>query len=288
MAGTYNDVPGVRIPYNLDGSMVKIAATVANSDTTISGGWSVIANGDVSNMVDGSNSSNYLISLGSYSGKMISVAFAQSVNITGHNVLVINSGSAGAPSLYYSTDTTDGTDGTWSASQPSNQDTVLSAASFRNITAVNWVGVKGVRLFTAYNSNSSGTVNVVEFGLYGTWTPATLAGWHPTLDQQIGGADLDFGDIALGTVHTKTFRIKNGRGLQANTVTVSSTIGETQTRSGLLFSDDNTNWATSIVVTSIAAGAISPVLYVKRTVGAGETPSLNGTAEISFIAGSWT
>ena len=288
MAGTYPDVPGVRIPYNLDGSLVKIAATVSNSDTAINGSWTAVSGGDTSNMTDGQNSSSYAISLGPYSGKMLAIAFPQPINITGHNILAVNSTGSQGTQLYYSTDTTDGTDGTWSASQPSNQDSTVSPVTFRNITSINWVSVRGIRLFAWYNSGSSGIITIYDYGLYGTWTPTTLAGWHPTLDQQIGGADLDFGDIALGTVHTKSFRIKNGRGLQANTVTISSTMGETQTRSGLLFSDDNTNWATSIVVPSIAAGAISPVLYVKRTVGAGETPSLNGTAEISFIAGSWT
>lgn len=289
MAGTYSDVPGVRIPYNLDGSMVKLATTVYWNDPTISSSWVAVSNGDVSNMVDGSNSTFYSFTHGVYSGRMLSIAFPQPINITGHNIIApVTNGSIGS-SLYYSTDTNDGTDGSWSTAQPSNQDVTVSPATFRNITSVNWAGVKGVRFFSFYNgSGSTWYQYLYDFGLYGTWTPGTLAGWHPTLDQQIGGADLDFGDIALGTVHTKTFRIKNGRGLQANTVTVTSTMGETQTRSGLLFSDDNTNWATSIILPSIAAGAISPILYVKRTVGAGETPSLNGSAEISFVAGSWT
>lgn len=288
MAGTYVDVPGVRIPYNIDGSLVKLASTVSNLDPTINGSWSIVGNSDVSNIVDGSNVTFYTFSHSNNSGKMLSIAFPQAVNITGHNVLVINSSGNLGSTLYYSTDTNDGTDGTWSSSQPSNQDTVVSASTYRNITSVNWVGVKGIRLFSYLSSPVASTMQVYEFGLYGTWTPATLAGWHPTLDQQIGGADLDFGDIALGTVHTKTFRIKNGRGLQANTVTISSTLGEVQTRTGLLFSDDNASWATSIVVPSIAAGAISPVLYVKRTVAPGETANVNGTAEITFVAGSWT
>lgn len=290
MAGVYPDVPGVRLPYDVDGTVAKSALTVSDTNNTISGSWVAVPSADLNAANDGSVTSGGIsFTHGGYSGRMFALAFPQPVNISGHNIVCYQSDNLIAASeIYYSTDTNDGTDGTWSAAQPTSANYQSSVQStLRDITSVSWNGIKGIRLWV--NGWAGG--RVLEFrdlAFYGTWASPGLMGWHPTLNQQIGGADLDVGDVPLGTVHTKTFRIKNQNAKIANNVLVASTRGVASTVAGLTFSTDNTNWSTTVTLTSIAAGAISPVLYVRRTIGAGETANIPGIAQITFTAGSWT
>ena len=292
MAGLYPDVPGVRIPYDVDGSIAKYASTVSSANNTINGSWTIAAASDLNNANNGDvNSFGFNLSLPGSSGRMISIAFAQTVDISGHNnVYYQEHANVYLNGLYYSTDTSDGTDGSWSANQTFNADNrYTTQAALRDITAVSWSGVKGIRMWIVNPSGFVYAMNFRDIAFYGSYTSNGLVGWHPTLNQQIGGADLDIGDVALGTVHTKTFRIKNGNATKtANTILISSTRGTAGTIAGLEFSDDNTNWDATLSIPSIAPGAISSILYVRRTVGAGETPNIAGIAQITFTAGSWT
>jgi hypothetical protein len=287
MAGIYADVPGVRIPYHVDGSLVRWATTVSNSNRTISSAWTAYSAADAAEMNDGDTTDVLMVSCNAYAGRMIAFIFPQPVTILGHNLLFYYSGGVDHVfDLSYSTDTTDGGDGTWNIT-PHNMDTTTGSA-LRQMTAVNFPSVRGMRLWMT--NGYSGTANYYarDMAFYGSWTPATLAGWHPTSDIQVPPAQLDFGDIATGTQATKQFRIKNGRSLTANNVVVSAAAGNVQTAGGMSLSTDNVTFTPTVTIASIAPGAISPIVYVKRTVGSGEMVGNIGIATVQFIAGSWT
>lgn len=293
MAGVYPDVPGVRLPYDVDGTSVKIAPTISHANPAINGSWTVVAAGDLNAMNDGTYTNAAAnVAPGAYSGRMYAFTFPQPVSIVGYKFAGYresNFSFINVSGFYLSTDTTDGSDGTWGSNQAVNVDWSPTLVTMRSFNTVTWNNIKGIRIWITIDDNSSiRTWAIRDLALYSTWTSAGLMGWHPTLNQQIGGADLDVGDVPLGTVHTKTFRIKNQNALQANTVLIASTRGVASTVAGLEFSSDNTNWDTTLTLTSIAAGAISPVLYVRRTIGAGETANIPGIAQITFTAGSWT
>ncbi len=113
-----------------------------------------------------------------------------------------------------STNTTSGTDGTWT-----NWAALSSNYTFRGakpttrtniITPGTVTGIKGIRFGVQYNND---TEWVNSFHLYGYpstgQNPDSLRPWDPVLNQQADGTTLDFGDIARGTNATLTFRIKN-------------------------------------------------------------------------------
>jgi hypothetical protein len=142
------------------------------------------------------------------------------------------------------------------------------------------------------NNNGYGNPRLCVLHLYGS-RPTTsvdrLAFWHPTTDQAIGTADLDFGDIAQGTSVTKQFRIKNISGtLTANSITlqVSDLLPE-YTGTGLQVSTDNVTYQNSVNIGNLASGIISPTLYVRRTVPGAETTTQR-QARLLAHAASWT
>jgi hypothetical protein len=284
MAGLYADVPGARVPYHVDGTLVRyVTSTVGGA---VNGSWNAWTAGDATEMNDGDTTDIYFSVPGS-TGRLLGWVFPQPVNLVGHNILLNASG--GTPligTLDYSTNTTDGTDGTWNSTSSSTDSSIGSA--LRSITTVSLSGLRGLRLNCASNSGITTNWYIRDIAFYGTWTPATLAGWHPTLDQQIGGAHLDFGDIALGTAVTKQFRIKNGAAATANNVVVSVGDGNTVTVAGLSLSLDNATYATTRTIPSIAPGAISPVVYVRRSVLVTENQGNIGIAPIKFAATTWT
>ena len=289
MAGFLPNVPGVRIPYHRDGSLVKYVTTSGSATYTPSGSWTTTSASVVTEMNDGDTVCSHLYTATSTNGGMYAIVFPQTVTITGCNFITTGT-NKGITHLLWSTDTVDGTDGTWNTESIDNSFSsggTHTPIVMRTITATNLVGVKGVRVAGYQAIGSTQTANI-EAQLYGQWTPATLAAWHPTLDQQINGHELDFGDVILGNAYNKQFRIKNGNSLIANNVVISCTSGTAEFISGLTFSLDGTNFSSSVTIPSIAAGAISGTVYVRRTVSAGQSANILAMAPIDFIATSWT
>lgn len=103
---------------------------------------------------------------------------------------------------------------------------------------------------------------------YGTPTDATgmLRLWHPTLDEDYGDA-LDFGSaLNPGATSTLQFRVKNLHVLQAEPVVLSAYDLTGDMADGIAFSDDDVTYTATLDIGNLAAGAISPVCYAKRTV----------------------
>lgn len=289
MAGFLPNVPGVRIPYHRDGTLIKKVNTNGSSAWSQTSSWAAVSSGDAIEMNDGDTTGVAWYSTGTGGvGALWALVFPQSITWLGHNVLFTNTASyVPGGGLYWSSDTIDGTDGIWTY-EAMNASSQLTSNSFRSISNVNIPNVKGIRL-GGYNNTSNGeSCTLIELQLYGQWAPATLAAWHPTLDQQIDGHELDFGDVLLGNVYNKQFRIKNGHTLTANNVTVSCTAGTAEFISGLSFSLDGSTYTSSVTISSIAPGAISGTVYVRRTVSAGQTANILALAPIDFIATTWT
>jgi hypothetical protein len=285
MAGQYPDVPGVRIPYHVDGSLVKVATSDASA--VITGTWTNISNNDVASLNDGNSATGWAPNVTSH--HILSFALPYSVQFTGHNLILNATQPAhnAIDNLYYSKDTTDGTDGTWTSIAHEADTNYTSAVSLRSFTSVNIVDVKGFRVL--FRRQTLYELSLIDIAFYGLWTPTTLAAWHPTQDQQINGAHLDFGNILLGTTPAaRQFRIKNGTGSTANSVLVSVPVGAPNIVANLKFSLDGSTYTSSVTIPTIVSGGISPPIYVRRTVLAGEVPNSVGSVPIVFTASSWS
>jgi hypothetical protein len=176
-------------------------------------------------------------------------------------------------------DTTNGIDGTW-VSYPFVQ--TFSKTGFR--TDISWntvLNVKAVRLGIGGNNEAGSRYPITH--LYGEPSPGEnlqrLEIWHPTLDQRLGPADLDWGDIPRNTTETREFRVKNmDPVLTANSVRAAMSIITDTTPSVVgqqAISKDGSTWASQQTLASpLGPEDISPIMYIRRTTPSNATLSL--------------
>ena len=202
-----------------------------------------------------------------------------------------NYADRGLVHMQVSTNATNFTNGTWD--QKYNHDELLywrepyggsaNIPKLRVPWVVAWPNIVGIRMLT----NTNGYQGLSEIHFWGNYAHSGLAFWDATSDTIMNAKNFDFGEIGQGTTHTRTFRIKNNRNLTANNVNIAAPSGGVgSVVAGLEFSDGGA-FAPSITIPSIATGATSPVITVRRTVGAVEAIT-NGCGRVTAVAQSWT
>jgi|GEM_PF-1573539 len=297
MAGTYPSIPGNRFALDQDGTIVKW-----RNFTTL-GLWTDISTSIVQTQLLTTSSSVDMQTGSENNYVQVSLAFPEVRAIDGiyaHFGFVSVSSSATNFTWESSADTTDGTDGTWAAftlaftALGSHINKSQSSKPYyrSDIAPLTLVTIKGIRVrwnSTSYNYGTPHSMFVLQ--VYGSRPTAgvdRLAFWHPTLDQAIAPAALDFGDIPQGNSGTRQVRIKNlSATLTANAITVAvSDLLPEYTGSDMQLSADNVTYAASISIGNLAASIISPILYVRRSVPGAEATGLR-TARLIASATSW-
>lgn len=192
--------------------------------------------------------------------------------------------------VYTSTDSTNGTDGTWT-----DRGAMSGSGSFRTITALVVAGVKGIRFRWSSTSTEGGNRYLGLLHIYGSIpsssSPDRLTLWHPSSNVEFTGSGFDFGDVPRLTVATISFRVKNNSSTQtANTITVSvEAVNDTSpTVVGVETLDFNgSGYASTQNIGSLAAGVISAICTLKLS------PSITATLgpwrqRVKAVAVSWT
>lgn len=170
-----------------------------------------------------------------------------------------------------SADSTNGVDGAWSIIPAALSVGVPVRPAYRtSIVAVSVASVRAIRFAFATDQYSFG--NFLSLHLYGAPSAGQalnrLAIWHPTLNRQIGGADLDWGDTPELSSATRTFRVKNLSdtllavapllGFDALTDAIPSVLGQHT------LTLDGSNFSGQVTLPDLAPGAISDVVTVRR------------------------
>ena len=173
-----------------------------------------------------------------------------------------------------SVNTTNGIDGTWVTGptvSDANARTPISGPYGRTgLVTVSVNGIRGVRV-KGYSGNSYGAMSIHVYGVTSGSQAGVdrLAFWHPTLDQELTGAYLDWGDVKRNTTETRQFRVKNLSttktansprvAMESLTDTTPTVVGQHQ------ISIDNSTWVSQYTFGNLAPGAITGIVYVKRT-----------------------
>ena len=294
MAGSYADVPNHRLAYDRDGTIVVWwAANTPGTIITLSAASRQALNGerDVGSVVgtwgDGANNQPR-------------VAFLFPAPIALSHYFVSNGATGVSPfdwtgfddAVRVSTDTTNGQDGTWTSwdAAPSSSTSVTPNYRTEIQAADSTPTVKAVRFALPFiGTTHDASLAVIHlYGIPGDKLPI----WHPTLDQRVGPAHFDYGDIAGGGNYSKTFRVKNTHATQtahAVVVTREALTDKTPSMVGAthLFSIDAGAYATSCAVGDLAPGAISDVITVQRDIPVGAQGGL-GAGRYVAQAGSWS
>jgi hypothetical protein len=287
MAGTYVDVPNHRTFYDKDGTLVG---------DTGSGSFVLWAQSAIDAL--NSETGNAASGGGTFT-RTTAMVFPYAMDITHMKVGIVSTtaGTQFANAWAYSTDTTNGINGTWTTFTPSLNTGTFNSVWLRtnNYTAATLTGIVGLRFNWGKASGAAGGATLHCVHLFGTYAsgvnPDRLELWHPTLDQRVGAAYFDFGDVAQGATTTKTFRVKNlSTTKTANTVGVAATAltpGSPSFPNMHTFSSDGVNYSSTLSLGNMAAGAVSGVLTVRQIMDAA-APALPAFARISTTAASWT
>jgi hypothetical protein len=284
MAGFYPDVPDHRMALDKDGTQVfKVSAANVFTQCTPTEIATLNNEGNEGVVTNGQNDNGKLIVLfpekRDLAACFINIGYGAFIN--------------GSLNLFEtSVNSTNGIDGDWLTLSMSAVNQQTSPVYRTGIVLASRAGITGIRLSFASGAPSSGCSPTVH--LYGTIAadenPNRLAMWHPTLDQSIGCADLDWGDVPRASIDNCQVRIKNlSSTLTANTITV-SVDALTDTTPSVpaqhTLSIDGGAFGSTCAVETLAPGAISLTLTLRRTTPPNAALSL-WAARISAIALSW-
>jgi hypothetical protein len=201
VAGNYPDPLSWRMRYDADGSEILWLADGSSSPAAIS-------NANARSMNDESSGSQP--SYGT-NGRVV-IIFPELRDLDGYFADI--GGYAYSyrypQTLETSVDTTNGYDGTWvSQGNWQSQSTVPGWRS--NIVGLTVLGIRAVR----FRETAGGAITSTTWAtlhLYGEPTNPDgdrLEFWHPTLDQKLGPAALEYGDRQRNSTTLKEFRVKN-------------------------------------------------------------------------------
>jgi hypothetical protein len=285
MAGTYPDVPGHRMAYDRDGSVVaKLNITDGSVNATLSQAERASLNDE--------DSDGYIFVI-SNKESACCVIFPELRDVVGYHFQQPSGSGISSSGLATSVDTTNGIDGTW-VSRGAWTTRSFSVPDARNlISAVSWLGIKAVRF--EINNTSVGSNTAALLHLYGVPSagenPDSLRLWHPTLDQQVGGAYFDWGDVPRSSSDDRDFRIKNNSAaltatdilvsIESQSDTVPSVAGQ-----HLLERSSSPGFAATVTVPSLTPGEISEVLTLRRVTPSTAVLSLWGSRMLAEAA-SW-
>lgn len=292
MAGNYDDAPGHRMAYDQDGTIV--IRRNWNTDTlidTVSGSDLIVMNDE--------SSGRYAAFPKGAQYELIFI-FPELRDIVGY---VSQGNGAGETQVWrdirWSANTTNGIDGTWTTTTQDYAITgTFNPTALRNdIVTLSLSGVKAVGFGTQQDGGavSGGPLELACHHLFGSiasgQNPDRLRIWHPTLDQEVGPAYFDWAEQERGATNTITFRVKNQSAtLTANSIAINMEALTDTTPTNVsqhTFSTDNVTYLSTINIGNLSAGALSSVLYMKRTTPSNAALGLWWT-RMQAIASSWT
>lgn len=289
MAGSYPDVPGHRLQYQVDGSIVynhtNVGAISPPPPT-----WTPFTQQQLNDLNDEDASPDVYSVTNNYIFPRFTAVFSRPIDISGIYLAASGAGS-GAWSAYWSNDTIGGEDGTWTGF--TLQYPVASgynAGAWRaNIQSVNFVAARGLRFVGPYGGSNT-TATFGNLHIYGEYASDGLELWHPTLDQKISGAHLDWGDVVRGLIYQKQFRVKNLSSLTANTITISSSAQSNPSptlTSQIDFAVGAGPWTAAPTIASLAPGATSELVTCRLSVSTNAQLAA-WAGVLNAIAGSWS
>lgn len=282
MAGSYPDVPGHRFGYDRDGTVVKLYRPSGGVVTDV-------AASDVRSM--NSESGSYRVPAPGGAVVMhVDWFFPSPRDIAGLFLAYTRDHSGRVDAVEWSADASSPSSGIWTsfgylpaAGGAVNPDYRSSIAAV-SATAAKAVRIRGV----GSDPTNFDQLYIAAFHMYGSYT-SRLRIWNPTSDVEVGGAALDYADVAPGTNAVKQFRVKNTHSQTAHGVvlTCETLTDATPTLPPQFTFSDGGLYATSLDIGDLAPGAISDVITIQR-----DTPNSAQSGlwapRIVAQAGSWS
>ena len=184
--------------------------------------------------------------------------------------LMSKANDSGTRGPEYSTDTTNGEDGTWTEFGDGTDTEDLVGDWYDGVRSVNLEGVVGVRF--GASSSSFGRSRIQGMHLYGSPSAEPddrLALWEAESNEPLSGDALDFLNVSRGGSPEGKFRIHNYDDQDANDVTLTAEALTFDNYAALVeFSDDDgSTWESSLNIGTVSAESTSGEILVRVNIG---------------------
>lgn len=270
MAGNYPDVPSWRMPIDRDGTTGVYIATDGTLSTFTSTQMQQINDESSSSSHSGSGAGQHTYCL----------VFPEARDLDAYYIGVA---SGGAVTVQVSANTTNGFDGTWTQINSYTPPSGDPKPGYRsNIISTTQLGIRGIRVSVSVGVVLGVAAALFTFHVYGENVPGSnphkLELWHPTLNQRLSPAALDWGDTPRSSSEDRTFRVKNiSPTLTGNSVRVAMDIltdGSPSVVAQHTLSLDGSTFFAQVNVGNLAPGAISALVTIRRSTPANAQLSL--------------
>ncbi|WP_353809070.1 hypothetical protein [Agromyces sp. SYSU T00194] len=270
MAGNYPDAPAARMAYDQDGS-IAVHTSAAGVLTELTELQRESLNDESSGYFDlGSNVTSSVTAM--------SIIFPDARDITSIFVQDLVTFSGAERAVEVSDDTTNGQDGTWTqvgtwVEIPDSTEVPAIAPAYRTtFITISELAVRGIRVRYRLLGSNGFYARLRVFHVYGDASPGAsthrLEFWHPTNDERLPAAWLDWGDTPRSSSQDRDFRIKNSSpSLTANDVQVAMnalTDATPSTPGQHTMSIGGGAFSSIVTVGDLAPGAISGVVTLRR------------------------
>jgi hypothetical protein len=262
VAGNYMDAPAHRMAYDRDGSVGGGVSSVG------------VITALTSTQLQGMNSESEAVTAPPTGTRQLAIVFAIPVDLA---AVFLAMSTTATVSIWTSKDTTTGVDGTWTQRVAAADYSQSAKPNYRQASSLvpfpggtDSAEILGIRLVTTTDMAS-----VRAFHIYGTpsisATPDRIQLWHPTLNQPLGPAYFDWGNVPRSSSADRSFRIKNTSPTRtANDIDVyveALTPGSPSVPGMHTISDNSgSTFLPSVSVPTLAPGATSGVLILRRVV----------------------
>ncbi len=292
MAGSYPNTSSRRMAYDDDGSVCLISigtdAGLAQGIGPISTPYSNATTVQMENVNDEDVATFNRVNV-AFGSLHFAILFPELRELDGIYVAI---GAVPSSSWSdYSTDQTNGLDGSWNdLSIPG--DTGEPADGYRdNIVSQAISNVLAVRHFQGRNQASSGPHDMQSIHLYGTLTAGETPNRLLFLDPDNSNAEftlpLDYGDVPRGQTSTDTFLVRNNSGsLTANGVQITAEDLFGGSASWYTYSDDDITYQGTLAVGNIGPGG-SQLVHIRQIIPDAQVPAIHA-ARTRLNVTSWT
>lgn len=261
----YPSPPGLRIPYDRDGSVMAVDY-VGNGSAIIDPATMRLANDEANDHPANLNFNN----LNGY----WRVTFNKLWDLTGY---YLQFRSDRGWTILNADSSPDGTSwSTFTSGFSWDWGDNLTAGNSRSLIAgVSLAGTKGIRFY--WNTTGGNSAYFVTLHLYGFPSASQIGGsltelwpWKPDGSAIADGSTGDYGDPVRGVQYTKQARFRNVHGsLTARNVLVAGDVLTNPSPSLLgqfQYSLDTLNWYSVLPIGDVGPGALSPVIYIRNAV----------------------
>lgn len=184
---------------------------------------------------------------------------------------------------WWSPDTTNGVDGTWTSVSVPTDYSMPGEGYNRMRKGIDYVGLTGVRAIKLRISvtlgiflDSGGKINLINMFGRKSVDGDRLALWHPTLDYEISSHYLDWGNFDYGDA-TNTFRVKNCsptmRAINPTLYFDNTTDTWTWIKDMHALSYKGSEYGPTVTLETLASKEVSDVVTMRRSVPSGTTRS---------------